>query len=314
MSKPLYFYYNLFGLKVASAKEFAELIAIPFPDHVDVFIRFEKVELPADIAFLDDQIKQNVERNYYFLQLKNYAVFEAIHTTHTTVKVDLKDANMYGIVKSWLFGSIFTAVLQMNNRFALHASAVRTPRGVVLFCGRSGIGKSTIATRLNAHGFDIVSDDKAVLFLNSEDERIYIEPSIQIARLWDDSIEKLDDDSFLEQPESVTLKDNKFQFLIKEENRIVKPLIVVSIYIIREIKEEYELMVRPLSGNLKYNRLRAQVHRSHFVDKLEKRKEHWEYLSNITNRIPVTMLLRPVQTSHEKFTRFVINKIEQEAL
>jgi hypothetical protein len=45
----------------------------------------------------------------------------------------------------------------------LHASAVRTQRGVVAFCGASGAGKSTIATGLRRRGYPVWADDALVL-------------------------------------------------------------------------------------------------------------------------------------------------------
>jgi hypothetical protein len=45
----------------------------------------------------------------------------------------------------------------------LHASAVRTPRGVVAFCGDSGAGKSTIATGLSRRGYPVWADDALLL-------------------------------------------------------------------------------------------------------------------------------------------------------
>lgn len=301
-----YYFFNLFGLIVASERQFDELIKLPPQDEVDVFIHFDTVNIPDGVDDIGDdkQLLQRVSEDFYFLKLGGYAMFEVVQSNCTNIKIDVIDPEKYSIIKSWLFGSIFTAVLHMNDRFALHASAVQTPDGVVLFCGRSGIGKSTIATRLNTHGLDIVSDDKSVLTLG-QDDQIYIEPSIQITRLWDDSLEKLEDDSFLENPESVSLSDDKFQFLIKEDKRILKPLIVKAVYIIRQIREEGQLSVNHLSGNKKHHLLMQQVHRKHFVKKLNKEKEHWEFLNKITTRIPVSVLRRPMNTSHEDFTEFV---------
>lgn len=300
-------YYNLFGLKVSSERAFPELLEIDATETVDVHIKFtpvkalEKKDAEGDILYIIDE-------NVFYLKLLDYARIYAVHEKFTTISIDIIDPDQYSIIKSWLFGSVFTAVLQMNNRFALHASAIKTEEGVVLFCGRSGVGKSTIATRLKKEGFEIISDDKAVLTI-SDDQNIYIEPSIQITRLWDDSIEKLGENSFLENPESVTNKNDKFQFLIKEEHRIAEALLVKEIYIIREIQENMELQVNRLCGKVKHHRLRQQIHRRQYVEKLNKQKELWQYLHEITSRVSTTILLRPLQTSHEDFTAFVLNEI-----
>jgi hypothetical protein len=48
----------------------------------------------------------------------------------------------------------------------LHASAVRTPIGIVGFCARSGSGKSTVAAGLRRRGFEQVADDALLLRLD----------------------------------------------------------------------------------------------------------------------------------------------------
>ncbi|MBI3726211.1 hypothetical protein HY251_19960, partial [bacterium] len=44
-----------------------------------------------------------------------------------------------------LLDSVLPLVLNLRGREALHATAVRTPRGVCAFTGRAGAGKSTVA-------------------------------------------------------------------------------------------------------------------------------------------------------------------------
>ena len=292
-----HYIYNLFGLTIASEREFLELIPSSAKNAIDVHIRFGKVDVPDVKVKEETAFLQLLKQDYYFLKLESFARFLVIHDETTMITIDVIDEAKYSYVKSWLFGSVFSAVLHMNNRFALHASAVKTQDGeVVLFCG-----------------FDIVSDDKAVLCLKKDDDSIYIEPSIQITRLWNDSYDKLGDDGFLENPESVSLNEEKFQFLIKKENRILSPLKVKAIYIIRQIKEDSHLQLRRINGKLKHQRLKEQIHRKQFIPKLKKQREHWQYLHDIATRIPVTALLRPLKTSHEDFTSYVVKEITKQS-
>jgi hypothetical protein len=54
-------------------------------------------------------------------------------------------------------------LLQALGYEMLHASAVRTERGVVAFCGDSGAGKSTIVVGLSRRGYPIWADDALLL-------------------------------------------------------------------------------------------------------------------------------------------------------
>lgn len=61
---------------------------------------------------------------------------------------------------------VITNRLARLDAIALHASAIRIDGTVYLFCGRSGIGKSTIAELLCAHsGAALLNDDRAIIFL-----------------------------------------------------------------------------------------------------------------------------------------------------
>ena len=58
---------------------------------------------------------------------------------------------------------VVPAAYQRLGHEVLHASAVRTPHGVVGFCGDAGAGKSTFAFALAARGFDHWADDTLVV-------------------------------------------------------------------------------------------------------------------------------------------------------
>lgn len=59
----------------------------------------------------------------------------------------------------------FANRLSIEGTVLVHASAIRVNDGVYLFCGRSGIGKSTIADLwLKQAGCTLLNDDRAVIF------------------------------------------------------------------------------------------------------------------------------------------------------
>jgi hypothetical protein len=58
---------------------------------------------------------------------------------------------------------VVPAACQRLGHAVLHASAVRTPHGVIGFCGEAGAGKSTFAFALAARGCDHWADDTLVI-------------------------------------------------------------------------------------------------------------------------------------------------------
>ena len=76
--------------------------------------------------------------------------------------------------------------LAHNGGVMLHASAVRTPRGMLLFVGRSQAGKSTLAGSFHQAGFPAASDD--VVLVQESRRGIRAVPSYGGLRLWKDSL------------------------------------------------------------------------------------------------------------------------------
>src|SRR4051812_8811885 len=62
-----------------------------------------------------------------------------------------------------LFTMAFVEILKRRNLFFLHASAIATQAGAIVFPGPSGSGKSTLALALARAGFTLLGDD--VVFL-----------------------------------------------------------------------------------------------------------------------------------------------------
>jgi hypothetical protein len=63
--------------------------------------------------------------------------------------------------------SVLPLILQHRGAQYLHASAVVTPAGVVVLCGRSGTGKSTLAAALERRGCGFWADDAVVFGIPS---------------------------------------------------------------------------------------------------------------------------------------------------
>jgi len=81
-----------------------------------------------------------------------------------------------------LLDQVIPLALSRRDRIVLHASAVLTPRGVIAFYGRSGLGKSTLAASLARQGHASVSDD--CLVLRKEGPCWMALPAYPGVRLW----------------------------------------------------------------------------------------------------------------------------------
>lgn len=76
-------------------------------------------------------------------------------------------------------------LLAERGDLALHASAVATAAGAVVFCGRSGRGKSTTAWALGERGFPVLAEDGCVV--DTRADRPVVWPGLAGVRLRDET-------------------------------------------------------------------------------------------------------------------------------
>jgi hypothetical protein len=63
------------------------------------------------------------------------------------------------LLRRYLLGSAFGALLHQRHLLVMHASTIQTSRGAVLFVGDKGHGKSTLLAALVKRGYAMLADD-----------------------------------------------------------------------------------------------------------------------------------------------------------
>ncbi|MBF0613462.1 MAG: hypothetical protein HQL55_20310, partial [Magnetococcales bacterium] len=91
------------------------------------------------------------------------------------------------------FGWATGGLLIQRGILALHGSTIATPSGAVVFCGDSGVGKSTLVGLLLSRGMKILDDNIAALDLDSG--QCLVQPGGGSLRLMPDSLDFLQIDS-----------------------------------------------------------------------------------------------------------------------
>ena len=212
------FFYKVFGIQLKSTIELDQLIEIAPISDINIEVVEENITRPDKYASHPKPNLPDIYRseNYFYLELKQIVKFEVRKQgVHTKVRIEILDSESLNIVYAWFYGSILTAVLQMNDIFALHASAILKGNELFLFSGKSGIGKSTLAMNLLNKGYELLTDDKCVLTWNEMTEKFIFQPSVQVVRLWKDAIDKLDDLGDFDDMIPVANKVDKFQLKLR---------------------------------------------------------------------------------------------------
>ena len=69
----------------------------------------------------------------------------------------------------------------------MHGSSIKVDEGCVVLVGRSGVGKSTLATALRQRGYKCLGDDLCPISIG-EDSTPYAAPAYPQAKLWQDAL------------------------------------------------------------------------------------------------------------------------------
>lgn len=89
-------------------------------------------------------------------------------------------------VRTFLLGSAMGILLHQRKIWALHASAIKTEQGAVLFTGLSGAGKSTTLNGFLMRGYSMVADDVSGIIIDDQ-KHPQVLSAFPHSRLWADT-------------------------------------------------------------------------------------------------------------------------------
>ena len=110
------------------------------------------------------------------------------------IVVQPEPAAIDGDLRALLLCSPMGGLLHQHGLLPLHASAIATSRGAVVFMGNSGRGKSTLAAHFAKRGFRVLADDIAVIRFDDAG-RPLAEPGLPQFKLWPNSVAELGEDT-----------------------------------------------------------------------------------------------------------------------
>ena len=117
-------------------------------------------------------------------------------------------------IRHLFLDQVIPRILSRREPLVLHASAILAPEGAIAFVGKSGQGKSTLATCFGQIGCPLISDDYVVLRKMAEGWTAI--PSYPGVRLWPQA----SDGIFDAQPESTEIAH------YMEKRRVIDPALV----------------------------------------------------------------------------------------
>lgn len=279
-----------FGLLIHSEIEFPELLPFDFDNKADLFIR-RGITPQALIG--DDVISKvgvQISRKEYLLQIDQVASYYALNGAEILVQAHAGSDEKS--VRLFLLGSVMAAVLHQLDRVVLHASAVMVDHEAVLFCGRSGAGKSTTVTLLQQAGYKVFSDDVCVLKASTDSgSQVEAYPSYPMIKLWRDTFDLLN----LSPGERV----HKIRPALPKYGQFFhhhfKPgaIPVRAVFILHKDLTIAEPVIHPLSALDGFKYLQKNNYRNLQITAMKKQELHFKTLAQLASAVPVYKLSRP---------------------
>jgi hypothetical protein len=287
-----------FGLHISSEIEFPELMPATFANP-DVLIKIGKT--PANIEGPDvvHKVKVSMSPGEYLLDMGNTARYYA--TGGNTIIIDPgKNADLES-VRLFLLSNVMAAIIHQQNLIPLHASGLITSRGVALFTGPSGMGKSTTAYGMMQHGFKLFCDDVCVLSLNNSTSAVEAVASYPMLKLWENTLREI---SFAKTERVIQVRPDlpkKGLLLHDRFSNIRYP--VQCIYVLKTDSLEREISVRKLNRVDAFNQIQQNTYRRKQVDMMQLRESHFEMITRLVNQADVFEIIRP--SGDNKISEFI---------
>ena len=191
------------------------------------------------------------------------------------------------LAAAYLMGTVCTALLQQRGLVTLHASAVCTERGAVLFLGKSGAGKSTLAAALAARGYPVLTDDVAALqTLPHGPPRVL--SGYPNLRLWSDAFDRLD----LPAESRNRVRDGLDKYLWPIDRFAMRPQTIRAAYVLQARETQTPKLNRVMPGKA-LRILWRHTHRRRIIEGMGGRDLHFQVLTELASNLPVTQIARP---------------------
>lgn len=194
------------------------------------------------------------------------------------------------VLRLFLLGSAFGALLNQRGYFVLHASAIATGKGAVLFTGNSGAGKSTTVQGCIDRGYKKMSDDTIVLYYDVTSKKMMALPSFPNTKLWQESADILGKKT--DNLSRIRPSLNKFNLSTKE-HFFNEPLELAMIYQLVVNNGSIEIKLEDILGMEKFKTLSKNTYRQTYADNLLHKQNHFTIISHIAKGYPIKQLNRP---------------------
>jgi len=184
------YFYKAYQLNIHSDLPIPEFPPGDEGSVADVTIRHG--EVPNDLEHVASKgVVYQATENQFLLKMDDIARY--LVQNGNEIVIEPVEGSLDSDVRVFMLGSCMGALLHQRSMLVIHAGAIKTEKGAVLFTGPSGIGKSTTVGEFLRRGYKMMVDDVCGVVLN-EDQKPIVLPGYPRTRLWTDSARMLNQD------------------------------------------------------------------------------------------------------------------------
>ncbi len=187
---------------------------------------------------------------------------------------------------------VMSALLLQRGLLPMHASAIHTSRGSLLFVGRSGAGKSTLAAELVRRGYLMQADD--ITPIHMAGAQPVVVPGFPQLKLSLEAAAHLQQD--LQGISRVRPKEQKLSVLKHVAFRQTPSPLRAIIQL--EPDEVSRVDTRRLAGMEKFHTLLEYTFNQSFLDGMHRRADHFQQVTAVGNATDIYVIRRPRQGFH----------------
>jgi hypothetical protein len=279
------FFYKAFGLTISSCLPCPELL--PGAGAPDVAVVYGHVPdaLPGAV---NHGVRFQTAPGQLLLQVNEIGNF--LVRDGRQIVIDRHPTACDDDVRVFLLGSAVGALLHQRGTLILHGSSVKVDDGCVVLVGRSGVGKSTLATALRRRGYPCLGDDICPISIE-EDGIPYAAPAYPQAKLWTDALHHfgIDTAGLRRVRPQLEKRALPIEGDWQEERVPVK-----RIYVLSPGWGKLDPILQPITGTRKLRVLRDYTYRVEYLRGLDMMKGHFRQVVHLASRLPVTRVVRPV--------------------
>ncbi len=185
----------------------------------------------------------------------------------------------------FLTGSVFAALLQQRGVVTLHASAVKTEAGAVLFMGRPETGKSSLLGAFVRRGCAMLADDVTGVVPDAAGRAVVL-PAFPSMKLWADTLQAL-----AWQGQGRVRPDME-KYIVPIERFHAAPLAARAVFVL-EVHDRDGIEVRPVQADDTIRWYWRFIYRKGVMRGLGQRPTFFRTIAAMARHVPVVRVARP---------------------